>query len=73
MAENLTQFRAGVELLTLLKQHELPKDAVNAVIYKVAEIVEEALQAGKHSGPAGQAGSRSFSTYATSALMLSKV
>lgn len=54
MAENLTQYKAGAELLSLLRQHGLPKDALNAITNKVADIVQEALQAGKHPGPGGQ-------------------
>eukprot|EP00878_Enallax_costatus_P034541 GHUV01038303.1.p1 GENE.GHUV01038303.1~~GHUV01038303.1.p1 ORF type:complete len:323 (+),score=130.37 GHUV01038303.1:94-1062(+) len=72
MAVNLTQYRAGTELVSLLKQHGLPKGALNLICHKVAEIVEEALKTRKPSAPAAQANGSAQQQAATSAAVTLK-
>lgn len=54
MAENVTQFKAGKKLVSLLQQHGLKDNAIQQITAAVADLLEEARRSGAAQEPSSE-------------------
>jgi hypothetical protein len=54
MAENITQYKAGKTLVSLLQQHGLKDNAIQQITAAVADLLEEAGRSGAAQEPGSE-------------------